>query len=123
QTNLSEIVRHLYRWFWDEADIERAAELREWVFWVRAIAPHKLDAGDQSVFAEILIPELGTSFHLKKGDYTIEQLKPRVKTVNFHVKNVAKTTTPPKKPEDCEVVKRGTEQLKEYLFRPRTEPD
>ncbi len=123
QTNLSEIVRHLYRWYWDEADIERASDLHEWVFWVRPVDIHKRDAGDESVFAEVLLPQVGTAIHLKKADYTIEEMKLQVKSGNFHIKSVAKVEMPPRPPGDCTVVKIEAGQLKDYLFRTRTQPD
>lgn len=123
QTNLSEIVRHLFRWYWDEADIERAADLHEWVFWVRPIEIQNRDAGDESIFAEILLPQLGTSVRVKKANYTIEELKLQVKSRDFHIKNVAKSTMPPQPAGDCEVVKVDATQLKEFLYRTRNQPD
>ena len=119
---LDEIVRHLYRWYWDESDIERASDLKEWVFWVRPISV-KRDAGDESLFADVLLPQLGTDVHLKKADYSIEEMKLRVKSDNFHIKNVAKVTAPSEPPAGCEVVKIQTADLKDYLMRTRTQPD
>ena len=122
QQTLSEIVRHLYRWYWDEGDVEKAADLKEWVFWVRPVEV-KLDPGDHSQYAEILLPQLGTCIRLKKADYTIEELKTQVKSRNFRIKNVAQTTLPAQRPEECAVVKIDTGVMKEYLFRTRTQPD
>jgi hypothetical protein len=122
QTTLYEIVRHLYRWYWDEADIERAAETKEWVFWIRPLK-EKLDPGDNSIYAEVLIPGVGTSVRLKKSDYTIEELKLDVKSADFHIKNVARIDLPPAPPRDCLVVRIDAEAMKQYLFRTRTQPD
>jgi hypothetical protein len=122
QQTLSEIVRHLYRWYWDEADIERAAEMREWVFWVRPVDV-KLDPGDHSLFAEILLPQLGTTVRLKKADYTIEEMKTPVKSQNFRIKSVGRMPLPSQPPEDCEVVKVNMDEMKQYLFRTRNQPD
>ncbi len=122
QAALSEIVRHLYRWNWDEADIERAADLQEWVFWVRSVDP-KRDPGDESLFAEVMLPQLGTDVRLKKADYKIEELKLDVKSRDFHIKNVSKIAMPSKPPKDCEVIKINTTEMKDYLFRTRLQPD
>jgi len=102
--------------------VEKAADLKEWVFWVRPVEV-KLDPGDHSQYAEILLPQLGTCIRLKKADYTIEELKTQVKSRNFRIKNVAQTTLPAQRPEECAVVKIDTGVMKEYLFRTRTQPD
>ena len=122
QTTLYEIVRHLYRWYWDEADIERAAETKEWVFWIRPLK-EKLDPGDNSIYVEVLIPGVGTAARLKKADYTIEELKLEVKSADFHIKNVARENIPPSPPPDCLEVRISAEEMKQYLFRTRTQPD
>ena len=122
EQTLNEIVRHLYRWYWDEADVERAAEMREWVFWVRPVEV-KLDTGDQSRFAEILLPQLGTTVRLKKADCMIEEVKTQVKSRNFRIISVARTTMPSRPPEDCQVVKVNMDEMKEYLFRRGNQPD
>ena len=122
QKTLYEIVRHLFRWYWDEAEIERAADLTNWVFWVRPVET-KLDPGDHSQYAEILLPQLDTIVHLKKADYIIEELKEQVKSANFHIKNVAKTTIPPQRPANAFGVEINAAEMKDYLFRTRADRD
>jgi hypothetical protein len=122
QKTLYEIVRHLFRWYWDEAEIERAADLTNWVFWVRSVET-KLDPGDHSQYAEIFLPQLDTIVHLKKADYMIEELKEQVKSANFHIKNVAKTTIPPQRPANALGVEINAAEMKDYLFRTRADRD
>jgi hypothetical protein len=86
-TNLSEVVRHLYRWYLDENDVERIANQTNMEFRVRRVNA-KLDPGDQSIFAEIVLPQLDTIITLKKADYTVEETKAQVKSRNFRIKNV-----------------------------------
>jgi hypothetical protein len=121
-TNLSEVVRHLYRWYMDENDVERIARDRDLVFWVRGVNV-KLDPGDRSVFADIYLPQLDTTIVLKKADYTIEETKTQVKSRNFRIKNVARGDLPSSPPPGCRVVRLPLQQVKDYLFRTRTQPD
>jgi len=119
---LSQIVRHLYRWYLDENDVERVANDPEALFWIRR-ENVKLDPGDRSVFAEILMPELGMVVVLKKSDYTVEETKAEVKSRNFRVKNVERTTLPARAPRDCKVVRLPMKEIKDYIFRTRNQPD
>jgi hypothetical protein len=121
-TNLSEVVRHLYRWYMDETDVERIASQPDLVFWVRQMNP-TLDAGDRSAFAEISLPQLETKIVLKKADYTVEETKTEVKSRNFRIKNVARGPLPAQPPRDCQVVRVPFQDVKDYLFRTRTQPD
>ena len=121
-TNLSEVVRHLYRWYMDENDVERIARDRDLVLWVRGVNM-KLDPGDRSVFADIYLPQLDTTIVLKKADYTIEETKTQVKSRNFRIKNVARGDLPSSPPPGCRVVRLPLQQVKDYLFRTRTQPD
>jgi metallo-beta-lactamase family protein len=72
---LYEVTRHLYRWYMDEGDVERAPA-RGIAFWVRR-AEVRLDEGDRSVVATILLPLLGIEVKVKKADYAIEELGSR----------------------------------------------
>jgi hypothetical protein len=122
QTTLSEVMRHLYRWYLDENDVERVANQPELVFWVRRVNA-KLDPGDQSVFGEICMPQLDTTIELKKADYSIEETKTAVKSRNFRIKNVARAPLPASPAEDYQVVRVPMQEMKEYLFRTRNQPD
>ncbi len=121
-STLSEVMRHLYRWYVDENDVERIANNRELVFWVRGVKV-KLDEGDQSVFAEICLPQLDTTISLKKADYTMEETKTEVKSASFRIKSVARPPLPASPPRDCQVVRLSMQEMKDYLFQTRTRPD
>jgi len=121
-STLSEVTRHLYRWYLDENDVERVANQPELVFWVRRVNV-KLDPGDRSVFAEISLPQLNTTIGLKKADYTVEETKTEVKSRNFRIKNVARAPLPASPPRDCQVVRVPMQEMKDYLFRTRNQPD
>jgi hypothetical protein len=121
-STLSEVMRHLYRWYLDENDVERVANRPELVFWVRRVKT-KLDPGDQSVFAEICLPQLDTTISLKKSDYAVEETKTAVKSRNFRIKNVARGPLPASPPPDCQVVRVPMQEMKDYLFRTRNQPD
>jgi hypothetical protein len=123
QTNtLSEVVRHLYRWYMDENDVERIANDRDLVFWVWRVKV-QLDPGDESVFAEIALPQLDTTIVLKKAKYMLEETKTEVKSRNFRIKNVARAPLPAKPPPGCQVVRVPLQDIKDYLFRTRSQPD
>jgi len=86
QTNtLSEVGRHLYRWYMDENDVERIANDRDLVFWVWRVKV-QLDPGDESVFAEIALPQLDTTIVLKKANYMVEETKTRMRRLSFMAK-------------------------------------
>ena len=121
-TNLSEIVRHLYRWYMDENDVERVANQTNLVFWVRRVNA-KLDSGDRSVFAEITLPQLDTTIVLKKANYTVEETKTVVKSRNFRIKNVERGPLPAQPPPGCQVMRMPLQEIKDYLFRTRNQPD
>jgi hypothetical protein len=121
-TNLSEVVRHLYRWYMDEDDVERLASQPEMVFRVRRLHP-QLDADDRSQFAEISLPQLDTKIVLKKSDYAVEETKTEVKSRDFRIKNVARGPLPADAPRDCQVMRLPLQEIKDYLFRTRTQPD
>jgi hypothetical protein len=106
----------------DENDVERIASQPDMVFWIRRVNV-KLDPGDQSIFAEITLPQLDTKIVLKKANYTMEETKTEVKSRNFRVKNVARGTLPAKPLPGCQVVRLPLQELKDYLFRTRNQPD
>lgn len=119
---LSEVVRHLYRWYLDEADVEHIAGAPRMTFWVRRDSP-RLDPGDQSVFGHVLIPQLGVEVTLKKADYVIEETGTRVRSRGFKITNVARVSPPRRAPGGTTVVNLDMAEMKEYLFRTRNQPD
>ena len=117
---LYEVVRHLYRWYMDEEDVNRISNSKEFTFWVRGLYP-KLDPGDKSRLGEIILPELGISVKVKKADYTIEELDLKVKTDVFKITNVARISTSAKPPAGSARVVVDYREMRDYLFRTRSQ--
>ncbi len=90
---LYEVTRHLYRWYLDEAEVDRVTQAKQFVFWVRPLHP-RLDAGDQSELAEIVLPQLGLSVKVKKADYRIEELQTTIKSGTFKITQVTASDRP-----------------------------
>ena len=119
---LFEIVRHLYRWYLDESEVERVVGAKRFVFWVRRLEP-KLDPGDQSVLGEILLPQVDLSVKVKKADYRIEELGTAVKSQSFKITKVTRDPSPSQAPRSCEVVEVDMQEMRDYLFRTRNQHD
>ena len=122
QTYLFEVVRHLFRWYMDEADVEKIAGNKEFPFWVRTLDV-KLDEGDRSQMAEIILPLVGISARVKKTDYTIEEIGVTVKSPAFRIVNVARVAVPPEPPEGYAVVLVDYDEMRGYLFRTRSQAE
>ena len=122
QPYLFEVVRYLYRWQLDEAEVERIVGAEKVVFWVRRVeAP--LDPGDRSALGEILMPQLGLRVNVKKADYRIEELGTEVKSANFRITQVFRGEVPSRAPKGSKVVEADMQELRDYLFRTRSQPD
>ena len=122
QPYLFEVVRYLYRWQLDEAEVERIVGAKTVVFWVRRVeAP--LDPGDRSALGEILMPQVGLRVKVKKADYRIEELNTEVKSANFRITQVIRGDLPARAPRGSEVVEVDMQTMRDYLFRTRTQPD
>jgi hypothetical protein len=117
---LSEVVRHLYRWYLDEKDFDETGRAPEVLFHIRPLTP-PLDADDRSLYAEIAIPALKATVRMKKTDYTIAELGVTVRSDRFRIVNVEKTEGAA--PAGGQVVRYPTADLKDYLFRTRAQPD
>lgn len=121
-TFLYEITRHLYRWYMDESDVEKQSGAPDFPFWVRrADAP--LDPGDRSELATILLPRMGIEVKVKKADYAIEELGLAVKSKGFRIVNVARVPVPAAAPPGTAVVAVEYAEMKDYLFRTRTQAE
>ena len=122
QPYLFEVVRHLFRWYMDESDVERVAGARNFPFWVRMLDV-KLDAGDRSQIAEIILPLVGISAQVKKTDYTIEELGVEVKSPTFRIVNVARLEGPAQPPPDVRVLVVDYGEMESDLFRTRSQAE
>ena len=119
---LFEVVRYLYRWQLDEAEVERIVGTKQVVFWIRRVDT-PLDPGDHSVLGEILLPQLNLRVTVKKADYRIEELKVDVKSANFRITQVIRGDLPACPPQDAAVVGVDMQEMRDYLFRTRAQHD
>jgi hypothetical protein len=118
---LFELVRYLYRWHLSEAEIETLSSGKRVVFWVRPVAM-KLDEGDKSEAAEIVLPQVGLRAGLKKADYVIEETGAAVKSDKFKVIDVGRGMGA-KGAAGYRVIEVDTQEMLAYLFKTRGERD
>ncbi len=109
---LHDVVWHLYRWYLDENDADKLAGKKDTVFWVKGLSP-KLDAGDNSLFGEIMIPDLDVDVSVKKADYSIPELNLTAKNDRFKIINVARPC-PKHKPQGYKAVKLNYKEMRDY---------
>jgi hypothetical protein len=121
-TYLFEILRHLYRWQLDEAEVEKVVGAKRFVFWVHRLEARH-DPGDRSVLGEILLPQLGLSIRVKKADYTIEEMGTEVKSPNFRITRITRGQGLTRAPRACAVVEVDMKEMRDYLFRTRNQRD
>ncbi|HPT16976.1 MAG TPA: hypothetical protein PK388_06810 [Kiritimatiellia bacterium] len=117
---LAEVTQHLYRWYMDEADVEREAGAEHLVFWVRRLEVGR-DEGDRSEWGEIVLPQMGIGVRVKKADYAIEERGVEVKSAGFRIVNVWREAAPAEPPPGAEVIRMDYRQMKEQLFEKRAE--
>jgi hypothetical protein len=117
---LFEVVRHVYRWYIDENDVDRLVGATEFPFWVRMLDT-PLDAGDHSRIAEIVMPLLGTRVTVKKPDYRIDEMNITVTGGTYRITNVSKIDIPKEPLTSHRVVNVSYSAMREYLFRTRSE--
>lgn len=122
QKYLFEIVRHLYRWYLDESEVERLVGAKRFAFWIRRVEMRR-DPGDRSMEGEILLPQLALGIRVKKADYTIEEMGAVVKSQNFRITRVTRGTQFSKPPPACAIVEVDLNEMKDYLFRTRSQRD
>jgi hypothetical protein len=115
---LNEVVRYLYRWYLNEAEVEKVSAAPAVVFEIRRLNP-KLDDNDKSIFAAIAIPVLDVEIKLKKSDYVISESNKTIKSRNFKIVNVAKWQQGGNHHEPFTAVTSTMQEMREYLFKTR----
>jgi hypothetical protein len=117
---LYEVMRHLYRWYLDEGDLDAGIRRKEFVFGVRALDV-PLDPGDRSRFGEITLPELGITVRVKKADYTIPELDTVVRNDTFKIVDVRRGPMAADPPADATEVRVDYPEVRDYCFRTRNQ--
>lgn len=115
---LYEIAGYLYRWQLDDSEVQKIYENKDVVFWVERLNP-RLDPGDKSLLAEIILPQLNFSVKVKKADYRIEELNTAVKSSSFRIVKVTRGGLPGRRPENAVEIKLPLEGIRDYLFDTR----
>ena len=115
---LYEVVRHLYRWYIDEKDLDAVVKANEVIFWVRETKP-RLDEGDRSAFGEVVLPQFSLVVRVKRADYTVPELNATVKNDTFRITRVDRIEGDPKRPEGSTEVRAVYTELRDELFKTR----
>ncbi len=87
--SISEVMRHLYRWYLDDSDFEGVFQLKTVDYHVAPLNL-SLDPGDKSRYADVIIPSIGALVRMKKTNYRIEELDISVISNRFKIVNVEK---------------------------------
>lgn len=123
QKYLFEVIRHLYRWYLDEHDIEAAVPARLLNVWLREATPGDLDPEDQSRMAELGIPLFRLRVMLKKTNYRIPELDLHIQSQNYKIIDVCRDPPGAPAPDGAWQTAISVQEMKDYLFRTRAQPD
>lgn len=115
---LEEIMRHTYRWYVEERDVDPVVKAGEVIFWVREVK-RKLDEGDKSRFGEVVLPQFSLLIKVKQADYSVPELNVTVKNDRFKVFEIDRLEPGERKADDFTIVKLNYQELREDLFRTR----
>ena len=118
QKYLSEVARHLYRWYLDERDIMPSIHRGQFVFWVQQIE-RELDEDDNSRFARITLPRLGIVVDVKKADYEVPELDLVVKNESYKVTSVNRQAPGGTPAQDAVEITIPYDRMRDYLFETR----
>jgi len=118
--NVYEVIAHLYRWYFDEVDVQKSVKEGNKTVWVRKVEP-VLDKDDKSLFGEIFLPVLDVSVQLKKADYTVPELGMTVKSDRFVITRVDRVSVPRHLTSEYIPVTISGPELRKYLFNKRGE--
>ena len=118
-----DLAQYLYRWYLDENDFKDRNPAYRGKLWIRAI-DGVLDPGDKSRFLELVFPAIGVKVSLKKSDYTIEELKLKVKSDGYKITKISRAAGDVLgDPQDYASLDLDVEALYEKLFSTRLEAE
>lgn len=115
-----ELVRYLYRWHLDADDLKRPEKGDQFVFWVRDLEK-ALDEGDESRFAEVVIPHFGMLVTLKFSNYHIAELGVHIRNDGYKVVHVTRHIPPALIPAGYTLVSVDAKEMVDHLFRTRND--
>lgn len=117
----ADLIRHLYRWHFDETMLRSVGGYSDVFVLVRELHP-RLDAGDNSRFLEVIAPRMRLRISLKQADYTVEETGMRVRNATFkiaHVDRLSDDDLPSRR--GYEEVRFERAELLDDLFRTRAD--
>lgn len=121
--HLHEVIHHLYRWYLDEHDIEKAMSSDTAQIWLLNITPEDLDQDDRSQILKAGIPAFNLTIILKKTDYYIPELDIAVKSDNFKIIDVFRDPEGAAAPDNATVIELSVKDIRDYVFNARTRRD
>jgi len=113
-----EMVRHIYRWHFDESFILAPDRSRGLEIWIRPLS-RELDEGDESQYGEVWIPGVKMLVEIKKADYRIPEMNLAIKDDQFKVQTVQRLPQPPAPAREYEVRRFERRAMLDYLFQTR----
>ncbi len=117
---LSLVSRHLYRWYLDETAMLVIDDTDEIEFFVRRLTP-ELDAGDHSIYLELLVPQLSFALTLKKAAYEVPELGVEIANEDFRIIRAQKVDHRPEDLSSCRRIVLSKKDTLDYLFRMRNQ--
>jgi hypothetical protein len=121
QANVYEVIAHLYRWYFDEVDVQRATASGNSNVWLRELHP-ALDSDDKSKFRELILPGTMVGVLLKKADYKVAELGVHIKSDRFVIARVERLKNLPRNlKNDYQPIILDGKELRDYLFDKRGE--
>jgi hypothetical protein len=119
QSFVFEVLRHVYRWHFDQSYALEAGKVEELEVWARPLHP-KLDTDDRSEYGEMWIPAVKTLVELKRAEYNVPELKLEINERTFKVTRVTRLARPPASRQQYQVREYPLPELRDYLFATRT---
>jgi hypothetical protein len=114
-----DILRHVYRWHFDQSYVLEAGQLDTLEVWARRLHP-PLDPDDRSEFAELWIPAVNTRVELKRAEYRIPEMNLDIVDRSFKVKRVTRQLRPPAARSNYQVERFALAEARDHLFATRS---
>lgn len=115
-----EVLRHVYRWHFDQSYLLEAGDLSTLDVWARRLHP-PLDPGDRSEFAELWIPAVKTRVDLKWSNYAVPEMNLEVVDRCFKVQRVVRQVRAPASRSHYQVARWDLAEVRNHLFATRNE--
>ncbi len=115
-----EVLRHVYRWHFDQSYVLEAGNLGQLEVWSRRLSP-RLDAEDRSDYAEMWIPAVKTVVELKRAEYSVPELKLDIVEKEFKVVRVVRQFQAPAARRLYQSRSYPVQEVREFLFATRAD--